>query len=222
MYRKKLSKASQELLWSDADRNDSFSDSSYPFPSLQNWIVIARTGACPFLDLEKFNEGCLLLVGSNSVTFFGRIIALPDDAIMDWLIKWTHLAPAVDRSPALNRLCLRAWTQLTYFLSFSTSSVFPLHFAMSRIFISSSVQNAKGVSIISEWPSYFRHYVNYRNRKLDLNEEQRILEFNCLNIESKRCLKFTGFAKHIHIRKLHRINPRWQFRNGLLIEDVFD
>ena len=40
----------------------------------------------------------------------------------------------VDHSPALNRPCLRAWTQLTYFLSFSLSSVFSLHFALSRSF----------------------------------------------------------------------------------------
>ena len=63
--------------------------------------------------------------------------------MIDCLIKWLQLAPAFDHSPALNRPCLRAWTQLTYFLSFPTSSVFPLPFAMSRIFISPSVQNAK-------------------------------------------------------------------------------
>ena len=32
MYRKKLSKASQEWLWTDADQNDSFSDSSFLLP----------------------------------------------------------------------------------------------------------------------------------------------------------------------------------------------
>ena len=55
---------------------------------------------------------------------------------MQSLIAWLNgvqLASAVDQSPALNRPCLRAWTQLTYFLSFSTSSVFPLYFAMSKI-----------------------------------------------------------------------------------------
>ena len=64
----------------------------------------------------------------------GRTIVLPDDAVIDCLIKWAQLAPAVDHSPALNRPCLHAWTQLTYFLSSPISSVFPLHFAMSRIF----------------------------------------------------------------------------------------
>ena len=39
-----------------------------------------------------------------------------------------------NHSPALNRPCLRAGTQPTYFLSFSTSSVCPLHFAMNRSF----------------------------------------------------------------------------------------
>ena len=32
MYRKKIFKASQELAWTDANQNDSFSDSSYLFP----------------------------------------------------------------------------------------------------------------------------------------------------------------------------------------------
>ena len=52
----------------------------------------------------------------------------------DCLVKWVRLAPAVDHSPDLNRPCLRAWTQLTYFLSFSTISVFSLPFVMSRMF----------------------------------------------------------------------------------------
>ena len=55
--------------------------------------------------------------------------------LMAWLNEHSwHLALAVYHNPALNRPCLRAWTQLTYFLSLSTSSVFPSHFAMSRIF----------------------------------------------------------------------------------------
>ena len=86
-----------------------------------------------FNFLEQFNEGYLPLEWSNTVTFFGRTIVLRDDAVIDCLIKWVQWPPAVDHSPALNRLCLRAWTQLTYFHSFSASSVFPLHFAMSRI-----------------------------------------------------------------------------------------
>ena len=50
--------------------------------------------------------------------FFGTTTALHDDAVIDCLIKCAQLAPAVDHSPALNRPCLRAWTQLTYFLPF--------------------------------------------------------------------------------------------------------
>ena len=105
------------------------------------------------LNLGLFNEGYLLLVGSNSGTFFGETIALRDDAVVDCLIKWVS---AFYQSPALNRPCLRAWTQLTYFLSFSTSPVFPLHFAMSRIFyfVQRPKRHGEGVSIISEWPSY--------------------------------------------------------------------
>ena len=63
----------------------------------------------------------------------GRTSSLPDDAVIDWLIKWVQLAAAAVHNPALNRPCLRAWAYLTYFLSFSTSSVFPLHFTISRI-----------------------------------------------------------------------------------------
>ena len=54
MYRQKLSKASQEWRWTDADQNDSFSDSSYLFPIqriLQNEVMIARSEANSILDL---------------------------------------------------------------------------------------------------------------------------------------------------------------------------
>ena len=114
-----------------------FSDSSYLFPIqriLQNEVMTARFEANSILDLGWFNEEHLLLVGFNSVTFIGRTIAWRDEAVIDCLIKWVQLASAVDHSPALNRSCLRAWTQLAYFLSFSTNSVFLLHFGMSRIF----------------------------------------------------------------------------------------
>ena len=61
-------------------------------------------------------------------------IASHHAAVIDCLIKLVQLAPAVYHSPALNRPRLRAWTQLTYFLSFPPISVFPLHFALSRFF----------------------------------------------------------------------------------------
>ena len=137
MFRKELSKASEEWLWNDADQNDSFSDSSYLFPIqriIQNEAMIARTETNSIHDLGQINEGYLLLTGSNSGKFLDRTIDLRDDATIDWLIKWVQLAAAFDHGPALNCPCLCAWTQLTYFLSFSTISVFPLHFAMSRIF----------------------------------------------------------------------------------------
>ena len=54
MYRKKFSKASQEWLGTDADQNDSFSDSSCLFPIqpiLQNEAMIGRTEANTILDL---------------------------------------------------------------------------------------------------------------------------------------------------------------------------
>ena len=98
--------------------------------------MIARTEANLILNLGKLNEGYLVLVGSDSVTCFGRTVALRDDAVIDCLIKWIQLTAAFDHSPALNRPCLRAWTQLNYFLSFSASSAFPFQLAMSRTFYS--------------------------------------------------------------------------------------
>ena len=77
--------------------------------------------------------------------FFGKIIALRDDAVIDCLIKWAQLAHAVDHNPALNHPCLRAWTPLSYFPSLFLpvqSSLFTLLWA--EFFISASVQNAKG------------------------------------------------------------------------------
>ena len=54
MDRKKLSKASQEWLWTDVDQNDSFSDPSYLFfiqRILQNEVMIAKIEANSILDL---------------------------------------------------------------------------------------------------------------------------------------------------------------------------
>ena len=112
-------------------------------------------------------------MGSNSETFFGRTVALPGDAVIDWLIKWVQLAPAVDHSPVLNRSCLRAWTQLTYFLSFSTSPVFLLQFAMSRIFYFAQCPKRQGMSVISEWPSY--------NQNVFLTEKLKKIEKPLIN-----------------------------------------
>ena len=119
MYRKKLSKASQEWLWTEADQNDSFSDSSYKFPIqriLQNEVMTARTQANSILDFGNF--GCLVVVGSNSETCLERTITLHYDAVIDCLIKWVQLAPAFDHSPALNRssLCLDTADLLSLFL----------------------------------------------------------------------------------------------------------
>ena len=105
-----------------------------------------------------------ILDNSTKDTCFGRIqfsnvfgIALHYDAVIDCLIEGVQLTPAVDYSLALNRPSLRAWTQLTYFLSLPPSSVFPLHFAMSRMFSFRPVSKTPGkVSVISEWPSYLR------------------------------------------------------------------
>ena len=46
------------------------------------------------------HEEYLPLVGSNSVTFLGRTIALRYDLVIDCLIKWVQLAPACDHSPS--------------------------------------------------------------------------------------------------------------------------
>ena len=153
MCRRKLSKASQEWLWTNADQNDSFSDSSYLFPIqpiLQNWVLIARTEANSILDLGEFNEAYLPLAGSNPGTFFGRT---DDDAVIDWLIKSVHLTSPFAHSPALNHplsLLGHRWPTFSLFLPAQSSSSFCCE---QNFFLSSNVQNAKGVSKISEWPS---------------------------------------------------------------------
>ena len=170
MYGKKLSKASQELLWTDADQNDSFSNSSYLFPIqriLQNEVMIARTEANSILDLEWFNVGHLLLVGSNSGTFFGKTTALRGDAVIDCLVRWVQWAPAVYHSPSLDRSCLHAWTQLTYLFSLLPVQSSPFYFAMSRIFYFAQCPNRQGVRIISEWSSYMTR-VDHNMMKNDL------------------------------------------------------
>ena len=125
MYRKTFSKASQEWLWTDADQNDSFSDSSYLPPIqriLQNEVMIARTMANTILDLEWFNEGYLLLVGTNSVTFLvGYCFDWMMQSLIDWLNEFIQSTSALDHRPALNRPCLHAWTQLTYFSCYQFS-----------------------------------------------------------------------------------------------------
>ena len=157
MYRKKFSKASQEWLWTRCTSKWLIFRlfllvpyTAYPSKSSrdsQNWGWFNPRS-------QVINEEYLVMVGAVPVTFLGRLLFLHEDAVIDWLIKCVQLAAAVDHSPALNRPCLPAWTQLTYFLFFSTSSVFPLHLAMSRIFYFAPVSKTpRGVSIISEWPS---------------------------------------------------------------------
>ena len=90
-----------EWLCNDADQNELFLVYFYPFLIqllLQNKVMIAKTEAYSILGLEYFNEGYLLMVGPKSVTFFGRTIAVRDDAVIDCLIKWVQLAPAIDHS----------------------------------------------------------------------------------------------------------------------------
>ena len=63
----------------------------------------------------------------------GQLLYIITQSLIDWSneCSWHQLSTIAQpwTTPVL-----RAWTQLTYFLSFSTSSVFSLHFARSRIF----------------------------------------------------------------------------------------
>ena len=59
--------------------------------------------------------------------------------------------------------------------------------------------------------------LNYKNRKLDLNEKTRSQKLNYSNIKSNRFFPFTGLAKHIRIRILRRLNRGLKFQN-----DTFD
>ena len=158
MYRKEFSKVSQDLRWSDADQNDSFSDSSYLFPVqriLQNWAMIARTEANSILDVGLLNEKYPLLVGSSSGTFFGKTNAL---GVMQWLIAWLnncswHLLLTIAQFWAAPVFVLgHSWPAFSLFLPVQS---FLFSLLSTEFFISPSVQNAEGGgSIISQWPSY--------------------------------------------------------------------
>ena len=52
---------------------------------------------------------------------------------------------------------------------------------------------------------------------IDANEKKRRLKLKYSSVKSNWFLKFTGFAKHIRIIKLHRLHPRPQLQN-----DIFD
>ena len=74
-----------------------------------------------------------------------------------------HLLSAIDQTD-LNGFCLRVWTQLTYLLSLlSTSSVFPLDFAISRIVLFRPVSktprggNNLGVTLVLRCFSVFSY-----------------------------------------------------------------
>ena len=136
MYRKQLSKANQEWLWTDTDQNDSFSDSSYLFPVqriLQNEVMIARTEANWISILgNQIKDICYWWDVIRKVFFVGLLLYVITQPLIAWLNEcgWHQLSTIAQPWTAR----LRAWTQLTYFLSFSTTSVFPLHFALNRIF----------------------------------------------------------------------------------------
>ena len=63
----------------------------------------------------------------------GLMLRVTMQSLIDWLseCRWHLLATTVQSWIAL---VFRAWTQLTYFPSYSTSSVFLLYLAMSRVF----------------------------------------------------------------------------------------
>ena len=133
--------------------------------------MLARTEANSILGLGSCNEGYLPLVWPDSGTFFDTTIALPDDAVVDWLIKLLQLLYLMMRSLIdwsnkyswrLHLTIAQPWTAPVFVLGHSwptfslslpvQSSLFTLLWA--EFFISSSVQNAKGVSVISKWPSH--------------------------------------------------------------------
>ena len=157
----------------------------------QNYIMIARTEANPILDLGWFNEEYLPLVGSDSGTFFGRTIA---DASIDCLIRWVQLASAVYHSPALNRPSLRAWTQLTYFLSFSSfqfSLSFSLGYEQNFLFLPVS-KTPKGVWIISVWPLYSSRKFNctgWKNFSENFNAKTKSEKFELQKNREKKVKK---------------------------------
>ena len=146
MNKRTFLKASQELLWTDVDQNVSFSDSSCLFPTqhiFQNWATITRTKANSILNLGWFNQGYLLLVDSNSVTFFDLTNGLRHSSVIDCFIKWVQLTSACDHSPALNHTPVsvlgHSWPTSSLFLP----DQYSLFTFLRAEFFSPSVQHAK-------------------------------------------------------------------------------
>ena len=143
----------------NADQNDCCSDFSYLFPCTAPFKIKLRQTELRFIRSSILcNSMKIIQYWYDPIRkgFFVRLLVYALIAVIDWLIKWVQSAPAVDHSPVLKGPCLRAWTQLTYFLSFFISSVFPLHFAMSRIFCVIQCPKSQGEGLINfPWPSYF-------------------------------------------------------------------
>ena len=98
--------------------------------------------------------------------------------IKHWLIAWSN--EYYRPQPSLNLPCLRVWKQLTYFLSFSTSSVFPLHFAMSEIFY--FARGGGGGIVNNFWPTLVTTFLYTDNSYVIFG-----ISHNLLNMET--CLR---------------------------------
>ena len=154
MSRKKLSKASEEWLWTDADKHDSFSDSSYLFPiqplsskqsydsqnwgqfNPRSWVIQWGISTIDRIQLgERFLAEPLLYVMMQS--------------LIAWLNGCSWHLPLTMAQPWTAPVSVLGHNRPTFSLFLPVqSSLFTLPW--TEFFISSAVQNAKRVSIISE------------------------------------------------------------------------
>ena len=81
------------------------------------------------------------MVGGDSGTILVGVLLY---GMVQSLIAWLNGRSWHRLSTIAPAPCLRAWTQLTYFFSFSTSSVSPLHFALSSIFYFAQCPQCQG------------------------------------------------------------------------------
>ena len=137
MYRKTFSKASQEWLGSDADQNDSFSDSSYLFPIqciLQNEVMIARTELVQSSILgNSMKDICYWWDPIRESFLEGILLYLMMQSLIVWLngLPWHLLSTIAQPWTAPVSVLGQSWPTFSLFF---TSSVFPFHFAISRTF----------------------------------------------------------------------------------------
>ena len=110
IHRKKFWKTTQKSHWNVACQDDWLSNSSYlcPYGVFFKKLILARTDA-PWINNHGWlNEGYLILLWSDSGTFFGRPLYYVTMLSLIVWFKWIQSTPVLDHCPALNSCSSRA------------------------------------------------------------------------------------------------------------------